>query len=55
MPAASAGTEAVIARMFPKSERHAVRRILVERCGRSLPGLNGADELEVERIRFAVL
>jgi hypothetical protein len=41
--------------LFASRERDDVARLLIEECGSNLPFLEGYDEFELERFRFAAL
>jgi hypothetical protein len=51
----SSETEKRISLLFPPDERDLVRMVLFEECGNNLPGLQGLDEVKLERFRFAAL
>jgi hypothetical protein len=55
MPKLSKATEERIRRLFAAEWRKEAARIMEEECGNNLPFCEGLDEVQMERIRFAVL
>lgn len=51
----SATTELLVAQIFPISEQAIVCELLKNDCGNNLPFLSTADEIVLERFRFAAL
>jgi hypothetical protein len=55
MAALSATTRKVIAACFPPKQQTEAARLLGEECGSNLPFLENFDEVQLERVRFAVI
>jgi hypothetical protein len=51
----SPGTQKRLDVLFLPADRERAARLLMEQCGRNLPFLKGADEYDLERVRFAAL
>ncbi len=49
------GTKIRIERLFDEEERAKVEQLLIERCGVTLPMMEGGDVAGSERLRFAAL
>ena len=51
----SAATTSRLRSLFRECDHSEARRILVEECGNNLPFLQDADEIALERFRFAAM
>jgi hypothetical protein len=51
----SATTREVLERVFPPERQAEAAEVLMEGCGKNLPGYQNANEQQLERVRFAVL